>query len=251
MYLIIYARQFHQHSCNKIAKASLYCNPVAICSISLFFSIIFQDKNTMPHFPHRPFLAVMTLSVALSAPALAHEAHVHGIAAMDVIVDQQQVTLMLTSPLANLIGFEHAPKTDKDRQSVRNMAAQLRQADASFVPTPAAQCTLTKVTLTSDTLPADLLGETARSAKPAHNHGHDHKTAHNDKHAHEKSHSHAHGDLNGSFVFSCKNVQQLQYIDVPLMTAFTGINRLNVQIATQARQSAATLSATATRIQLK
>jgi hypothetical protein len=239
MYLIIYARQFHQHSCNKIAKASLYCNPVAICSISLFFSIIFQDKNMMPHLPHRPFLAAMTMSVALSAPALAHEAHVHGIATMDVIVDQQQVTLMLASPLANLIGFEHTPKTDKDRQTVRAMATQLRQAGASFVPAPAAQCTLTKVTLASDTLPADLLGETVKPAKPAHSHAHDH------------NHSNAHGDLNGSFVFSCKNLQQLQYIDVPLMTAFAGINRLNVQVATQARQSAATLSATATRIQLK
>ncbi len=197
---------------------------------------------------HNARLAALALSVSFSLPALALDAHVHGVANMDVVVDNQQITLHVHTPLANLIGFEHPPKTDKDRQTVRDMSAHLRKVNTAFIPTAAARCELTSVKLDADNLSGELLGESSPSGKQhAHAHEHQHDQGHNHKH----SEGDVHADLEGTFIFTCANIQQLHYIDVPLLTAFQGINQLDVQVVTPTRQSAATLNATSTRIELK
>lgn len=231
-------------------------------------------------------LGALALAVLLASPVNAHEAHVHGVATMDVAVGHRHVTAQLASPLANLIGFEHRPTTDEERQAVRTLASQLRQPNAALVTSPEAQCTMLRVSLSSPNLPAQLLGEqdTAdnprskpaepRPAKEAHTHKHgqqqhhkqdtkqhqkpgqkqkqqDHKHDHKQQSKQEHATNSAHANLDATFVFDCPNMQQLQYIDVPLLTAFTGINRLEVQLITPTRQQAATLNAGNYRIQLK
>src|SRR5690606_12673416 len=63
---------------------------------------------------------VMVLGLGGSALALfgtplaqAHDnkAHVHGSAVLQVVMDGETVELALQSPLNNLLGFEHAPRT--------------------------------------------------------------------------------------------------------------------------------------------
>ena len=52
------------------------------------------------------------------------------------------VQINLNSPLDNLLGFERAPRNEKERQTVRTVASKLHQADNLFIFTPAAQCRL-------------------------------------------------------------------------------------------------------------
>lgn len=228
-------------------------------------------------------LVALALAVILASPVNAHEAHVHGLATMDVAVGHRHVTAQLASPLANLIGFEHRPTTDEERQAVRTMASQLRQANAALVTTPEAQCTMIRVSLSSPNLPAQLLGEQETEgnnrskaaepppAKDTHthkqgqkpHHKQDQKQKQNQKQSQKQQQDHkqdhkpahnansGHANLDATFVFDCTNMQELQYIDVPLLTAFTGINRLDVQLITPTRQQAATLNAGNFRIQLK
>lgn len=220
---------------------------------------------------HSNHLGALVLAVILASPVNAHEAHVHGVATMDVAVGHKHVTVQLASPLANLIGFEHRPTTDEERQAVRTMASQLRQANAALVTAPEAQCSMIRVSLSSPNLPAQLLGEketegSTRSkaaepppAKDTHTHKHgqknnhkqDQKKDHKQQSKHDHGASSGHANLDATFVFDCPNMQQLQYIDVPLLTAFTGINRLDVQLITPTRQQAATLNAGNIRIQLQ
>jgi len=77
----------------------------------------------------------------LSASVPAHEAHVHGVGQLDVALDGNTLSLHLDSPLANLVGFEHAANSAKDKQAVRAMSADLR-ARRQIVrhPSPAATC---------------------------------------------------------------------------------------------------------------
>jgi hypothetical protein len=201
---------------------------------------------------HTPIVTLFAASCLLAGPAIAHEAHVHGVANMDITVDAQQLTFQLHTPLANLIGFEHTPSTDRDRQAVRDMATRLRTPNAAFVTPAGAACTLSTVTLAADNMPADLLGEAPK--KEVHQHGkkddHD-KHGHSHDHQHDHKHAQAHADLDATFIYTCGKVQQLHYIDVPLVTTFKGITRLETQIVTQERQMAVTLGANTTRIQLK
>ena len=47
-----------------------------------------------------------------------HDSHVHGHVEMTIAVDAKQVNVSLTSPLMNLVGFEHAPKTEQQKQAL-------------------------------------------------------------------------------------------------------------------------------------
>jgi len=58
---------------------------------------------------------------------LAHAApaHVHGVAKMDLAVDGNKLTLSMEMPLDNLVGFEHLPKTDKQKAALAEAMATL------------------------------------------------------------------------------------------------------------------------------
>jgi choline dehydrogenase-like flavoprotein len=77
----------------------------------------------------------------------AHDAHVHGLAALDLAIKGKQLSVHLDSPLANFIGFEHPPGTDAERQLVVDADARLRDGARLFVASAAARCTLTAVSV--------------------------------------------------------------------------------------------------------
>jgi hypothetical protein len=103
---------------------------------------------------HSPLLCCLTAACLLPLPALAGKAgaHVHGTASLQVAIDGQTLTLNLETPLENLLGFEHAPRTDKQKAAVRAMSERLNQPGELFSPSPAAQCTSVSVALDSPVL---------------------------------------------------------------------------------------------------
>ena len=58
------------------------------------------------------FSAAFAVLIGNLSIATAHElgAHVHGIATLQVAVDEKTMTLDFSSPLDNLLGFEHITK---------------------------------------------------------------------------------------------------------------------------------------------
>jgi len=175
----------------------------------------------------------LTLGVACAAAGLAsaHEpgAHVHGVAELRIVVDGPKLEVGLESPLDNVLGFEHPPRTDKQRAAVRTMAAKLRQPNM-FVPTPAARCKSESVKLESEALPAALLGEAAPAAAAA--------PAAQPAAAEDD----AHADLDATFTWRCEAPAQLKGLDVGLMQAFPGMHQVNVQVVGPKGQSASRLT---------
>ena len=169
--------------------------------------------------------AAATLLACFAAQAHEPGAHVHGAAELRVTVDGNQLDIALESPLDNMLGFEHAPRTDKERSAVRAMAAKLRQAQNLFVPTAAAQCTLSSVQLESGALAPELLGEPKPTQPEA------------------KKDEDGHADLDASFGWRCAAPEKLTGMDVRLLQAFPGLRKLNVQVVGPRGQSATVLSA--------
>ncbi len=162
-----------------------------------------------------PFSCLLAAACLLPVPALAGPpgAHVHGAAQLQVAVDGSTLNLQLETPLASLVGFEHAPRTAQQKQALQAMAGRLRQANEIFTPTPAARCTLVSVELESPLL---------QPSPPAGGDGH--------------------ADLDGSFVFRCEDAAALRDLDVGLFASFPKLRRLDVQVAGPRGQSAARLS---------
>ena len=85
------------------------------------------------------------LLVALlgSLPALAQ--HTHGEGRLDVAIDMDVVTLNLELPLDAAVGFERAPRHDKEKAALAATERALNDAAALWQPTSAANCTLQSV----------------------------------------------------------------------------------------------------------
>lgn len=164
------------------------------------------------------------------SPAIAHEAHVHGVGKLDVAIDGAQVIFHLDTPLMNLLGFEHPAKSTKDRAAAQKMALQLRDANKIFVTTPAAECRPISVKLASNAINPILLGETPTPATKINARTSDH------------------ADLSADMILQCANPELLKTIDVNLFAKFKGFQKIEVQMVTPKNQLAATLRPTAARL---
>ena len=132
--------------------------------------------------------------------------------------------MRLESPLANLFGFERAPRTPAERTAVQQGLARLRDGDAMFVMSPAAGCRLQSVKLDFGALTPAFETVDGKSAPPP--------AAATDGHA----------DLDADYTFHCKAPEALRQIDVALFDPFPGIQRVGVQLVTPKSQAGATLT---------
>lgn len=177
------------------------------------------------------FGAAFAVLISISPIVIAHElgAHVHGIASLQVAVDEQTMTLDFSSPLDNLIGFEHVPTNAKQKAAVKKMVDSLNKAEQFFIPTTDAQCTLQSVKLDSLVLEP----KTSTDKKDASQH-------------HEEERGHA--DIDGEFVFSCKQTGKLHDLEVRLFDAYPNLHQLKVEVASQKKQAGATLTTELRRV---
>jgi hypothetical protein len=168
-------------------------------------------------------LLIGLVAVVLAGGAGAGPAHEHGVARLDVAVDPGRVVLALDTPLDNLLGFEHAPRNDAERQKAEAALARLRDGAKLFRIDPAAGCTLARVELISAALG---LGKADAAGKDGH------------------------GDLEGQFEFRCTSGAMASFVEVRLFDAFAGFKRLDLQVATPRGQMKATLRRPQTRVAL-
>lgn len=164
------------------------------------------------------------LALALPAPAAELGAHQHGVARLDVVVDGPTLLISLDSPLANLLGFEHAPRNERDRSALGKMEADLRAA-GGFQPNSEAGCQLVEVKVehpfqaAANTSAAPTKGQPP-GGKPAA----------------------GHTDAEVSWIFRCATPAALHQLDVALFERFAGLASLQVQLAGPRGQSASVLN---------
>lgn len=168
-------------------------------------------------------LSLAIVFAALSATAFAAKPHEHGAARLDVAVEPGRITFELEAPLDNLLGFERVPRNDAERQQADAMVTALKAADVLFRIDPAAQCRLAKVELASAALK---LGQAASDAAEGH------------------------ADLDGEFVFDCRNAARAGFVELALFDAFPRLQRLDVQVVMPKGQLKRTLKRGATRLTL-
>ena len=156
------------------------------------------------------------------AGAHAHGAHEHGAVKMDVAVDKGRVMIELRTPLDSLLGFERAPRNDKERRAAAEVLAQLRGGATLFVLDAAAQCQSTKTEVMAGVIEPgpSKVGSGATAA-----------AATKDEHA----------DLEASYEFTCQQPQHLRMLNLGWFEAFPRTQRIDVQVAGPQGQSRATL----------
>lgn len=193
------------------------------------------------------FFAALILPTSMSL--VAGEAHVHGQARLEISVDGEILGIGLESPLDNLLGFERAPRNERERQAVRRMTTQLNDSATQFQPSPAAGCLPLDSRLEALALgkefPVPPANTTASTATP----GGQSQATSVAKTA--KPHAHAdqeHGELTATWRFRCTQPLLLRDLTIKLFADFPGLRRIDAVAITEKGQSAARLSASQPQI---
>lgn len=165
----------------------------------------------------------LALLLATTAHAQAPGKHVHGQAELDIAIEESSIALMLVSPLDNILGFEHTPRTDAEHKQADDAHKALAQGDRLFVIDEGAGCKTEKIS--APTLYED-----------AHNHGH-------------AGHAGMHADAELTIQYSCTSGHDVRIIDTSaLFDAFPRLQTLQVQLAGPDRQAGMTITRTQPRI---
>ncbi|MBU0656797.1 MAG: DUF2796 domain-containing protein [Gammaproteobacteria bacterium] len=147
-----------------------------------------------------------------------HGAHEHGAATLSLAVGDEGMEIMLESPAANIVGFEHAASTDEDKQKLADAKARLEAGADLFSINPEAECTLKTAEVVST-----LLGN-AEAEKEEHA-----------KHDHEEGEKEGetHNDMDVTWSFACAKPAELKEVTTKLFAAFPeGLQKVKAEWVT-------------------
>ena len=203
--------------------------------------------------------AAAWLAVAANAAVAAeHTAHVHGVTKLNVAIEGETVEMELIAPGADIVGFEHAPESAKDKAAVKSATATLEDGAGLFVFPREADCRLMEAEIESASLEDDHAEEEEHGNEQEHGeedeaHGEEHaeeaqgeehaEEAHGEEHAEE-----AHGEFHARYRFRCARPDRLSHVDVRFFERFPLGRELDAQTISPRGQSAQELTATSMRL---
>jgi len=191
-----------------------------------------------------PVLLGTLLFTALPARAQENpDAHEHGAASLDIVLDGNQLLIELDSPADNVLGFESEPTTDADRATLEQARDTLGDG-ALLVPDAAGECSLVDVDVE---MPFEAEGRDDEShGDEDDEHGDAHGDAHGDEHHGDEEHA----DVRASYVFTCDSPERLSSIGMTLFERFAGFERIDVQLVGPGGQTSVALSGSGQPISL-
>lgn len=176
---------------------------------------------------------VLVLLALLPEVALAQHAHEHGAARLSAVLDGGKLVVELESPLDNLVGFEHAPRTDQQRAAIKKMEERLQAGDRMLKPAAAAGCTVRTVRIEHPYRPGTAGGAApAESPKPRTGQSKDKGAKAEETHA----------ELRATYELECAKPEALDRLEVLFFDAFPGMKRIRAQTAAPRGQSSKTLT---------
>lgn len=167
-----------------------------------------------------------------------HDAHVHGIAALNIALEGEEVHIEFDSPAANIFGFEHAPSSEDDHAALNRAVATLKDGDRLFRFNNDAGCRMERVNVTSA-----LLDEEHDEHTEKHSDDHDHEEKGGDNHEKHEDEGETHSEIEAGYHFECDQPGKLMQLTVGLFESFPGTEKLKVQYVIESKQGAAELTA--------
>ncbi|MHA6495176.1 DUF2796 domain-containing protein [Pseudomonas borbori] len=135
------------------------------------------------------------------------DAHEHGVALLNVVLDGQALELQLESPAMNLVGFEHAAESEADKAKAAAARSQLQDPLALFALS-AGDCSVSEAELESPLFEHD---------EHESHHDHDKDSEHSEIHAHYR--------------LDCKKPGELKQLNLSeLFERFPATEKIQVQL---------------------
>ena len=237
------------------------------------------------------FACAMPLTVALAASDgehREHEAHEHGRGMLDIVAEGEELVVEFRIPAANVVGFEHAPRDDAEREAVHEAAETFRDPASVLVLPAEAECEVEEAEAGIVGMGADEHDDHDDHDDHAHegedhdhdgdehakeeheeegeDHDHDHaKEEHEEEdedhdHAKEEHEAHdehsadsdgeAHSELRATYHFHCHAPERLVRIEVRVFEHLRDAEEIDVRVVTATAQTAMELHPGETVVEL-
>jgi Protein of unknown function (DUF2796) len=151
-------------------------------------------------------LIVIAAAFALAGAAHAQKAkrevgaHQHGASKLNVAIEGQTISMELSAPADDIVGFETRPRTDKQKAAVEQATGTLRDPLKLFALPPAAGCTVANASV-------ELVFEEEPSAKASD-----------------------HSEFEGRYSLSCSNMAAVSDLEFPYFRLFPKVDEIEVQV---------------------
>ncbi|KGM06077.1 putative zinc-binding protein [Methylophaga thiooxydans] len=164
-------------------------NTFAVCFLSALFSL-----GSIP--------AVLAAEDHHEHHQVSAEAHVHGKAELNIVVQEQTILIEFISPLENLLGFEHAPANTEQEHAYDALVHNLADYQSLF--------SLTDVRCE----------QTGQHIEAPFNETQD-----------------AHAEWHGEYHLSCTEIGDAASLKPKLFSAYPGVESLSIQLISEHGQS--------------
>lgn len=180
-------------------------------------------------------------------------AHVHGVAALNIVLEGDDLDVMLESPAMNVVGFEHKPVSDEHFEQSHKALHTLK--DIEWLVIDKGGCKVNEAEVAWQY--ASMVHERFHNENGEEHKHEEHK---HEEHKHEEhEHDHAghdhqdggeHSDIDAKFEFHCQSPASVEVITVNLFDAFPRFEKLNVQWIVNDKQGASVLTPSSRQIVL-
>lgn len=157
-------------------------------------------------------MAIAIAGLALALPPVvvfAHGPHAHGKGELELTIQGSAIRGAFRTPMDSLLGFEHLPRTEAQRNSVDQLRQRLANPSAVVTPNPEANCTPRMSEATSALFTGAARGE--------------------------------HSDLEVRFSFECASPTGLKTLEVTALKDFKRLLEVHLQLVTERGQRAVVL----------
>jgi hypothetical protein len=199
------------------------------------------------------------------------DAHVHGEAKMNIVLEGQKLLIEFESPSYNLVGFEHQPKTADQEKLVKNTIALLEDLQRVMLISPEANCQQTDIAvLTSmkglssqghdehhedehhedehheDEHDEDEHDEDEHDEDEHHEDEHHEDEHHEDEHHEDEHHEdekEIHSEFAANYSMICETPENFKVLELKLFSIFNLLEEVEVQWVIQGEQGFEELNA--------
>ena len=144
------------------------------------------------------------------------EAHVHGKASINLVLDDQSLFIEFESPAYNLVGFEHEPKDQLQHKEVQDSLSLLSRPRKVFGFSAQAGCLVESVSVTT-TMAG--VGKNTVGYEEEH---HDHSDG-------DSTNKESHSEFKANYLMICSEPEKLRTIEFKLFKEFLGLKSVQVQ----------------------
>ena len=185
------------------------------------------------------FIVLVCLFVSfdiLAQAARQKDSHEHGAAIIKMVMEDEKLQIEFEVPSESLIGFEHFPKSQSNRENFNKAIKALSDPSKLFSQPIKAECLLVGMNVSQSLF----------SNEEEHDHDESEKE---DEHGHDESEkSEIHSEFSSKYHWHCEHLDEIDSIDTQLMNIFPRIEEIRVRWITKNNQGSIELESKDDRI---